>query len=254
MNVENQIQHNININVPPSDWGEERRENVENLLRNIASHIYILLRTPFVANIKVIPAPIDEDPMVLYRLPNETLYTVMLSVRDSYWAQYAHQFSHEFCHIISGYDKLKNNSNNWFHEVICEIASVFTVRRMAERWTSNPLYQINPSFAVSLDDYWKKRVSCPKTQISEGISLYSWLQDHEETLRRDPYQRLKNRLVAYQLLPIFEETPEGWNAIRNFPISEGYLKEYLINWYSLVDDEDKPFVARVSDAFGFTIT
>lgn len=144
-----------------------------------------MLRTPFVANIKVIPAPIDEDPMVLYRLPNETLYTVMLSVRDSYWAQYAHQFSHEFCHIISGYDKLKNNSNNWFHEVICEIASVFTVRRMAERWTSNPLYQINPSFAVSLDDYWKNVYLVLKHKYRK---VYLFIHGYRTT--RKPYEEI----------------------------------------------------------------
>ncbi len=77
--------------------------------------------------------------------------------------------------------------------------------------------------------------------------------EHEEELRKDEYQREKNALVAYQLLSIFEDTPTGWNAIRKLPTSKGFLKDYLNEWYSLVDLEDKPFVAHISEAFSYTI-
>ena len=73
-------------------------------------------------------------------------------------------------------------------------------------------------------------------------------------LREDEYQREKNAVVAYQLLPIFEDTSTGWNAVRNFPTSKGYLKEYLKDWYLSVESEDKPFVERLSNAFGYTIS
>ena len=258
MNTKNQIQHNVNIVVPPSNWGEGRRKDIEKLLIDTASHVVRLLRNPFAANIRVIPGPIDQDPITLYRSPTDTRYTIKLSARDDFWAQYAYQFAHEFCHVLSNYELLKKNLNNWFHEAICEIASVFTLRRMAERWSSNPLYQKNPGFTVSLDDYWKNRVSCPETQLPEGVSLDSWLLHNEDMLRvagyREKAERNKQYLVAYQLLPIFEEDPTGWNAVLKLPTSKGYLKEYLSDWYSLVDEEDKPFVARLSDAFGYTIT
>lgn len=78
MNTENQIQHNVHIVVPPSNWGEGRCEDVEILLKNTASHIFLLFRTPFDADIRVIPGPIDEDPICLYRSPTETRYTIKL--------------------------------------------------------------------------------------------------------------------------------------------------------------------------------
>ena len=255
MNTENQRQHNVHIVVPPCNWGEGSHVDVERLLWNTASHIFRLFRNLFDADICVKPGPVGEDPICLHRSPTETRYTIKLSVRDTLWNQYAYQFAHEFCHVISQHDNLKKNPNNWFHEVICELASVFTLRRMGERWHTEPPYPHWANYAVKLIKYecshrQKSQLEC---KLPDGVSLHSWLLDNEDGLRENKYQREKNSMVAYQLLPIFEGTPTGWNAVRNFPISKGYLKEYLKDWYSSVELEDKPFVARLSDAFGYTI-
>ena len=147
MNTKNQIQHNVRIVVPPSNWGEGRRKDVETLISDTASHLLCLLRNPFVADIHVIPRPIDEYPEVMYRSPTETRYTIKLSARDRCWDKYAYQFAHEFCHVLSNYELLQKNPNNWFHEAICELASVFTLRCMAERWPSYPPYPNWASYA-----------------------------------------------------------------------------------------------------------
>ena len=59
-----------------------------------------------------------------------------------------------------------------------------------------------------------------------------------------------NDLVAKQILPIFESVPQGWNAIRRLPSSLEKLACYLRDWHSSVGSIDKPFVKRLSDAFG----
>lgn len=255
MNTENQIQHNVHIVVPPSNWGGGRRGDVETLLRNTASHICRLFRNHFDADIRVIPGPVDEDPICLYRSPTETRYTIKLSARGKKWDQYAYQFAHEFCHVLSNHELLKKNPNNWFHEAICELASVFTLRRMGERWRTDPPYPSWSDYADILIKYEcsQRQNYQLKCKLPDGVSLHSWLLDNEEVLREDEYQREKNAVVAYQLLPIFEDTPTGWNTVRTFPTSKGYLKEYLSDWYSSVESEDKPFVARLSNAFGYTI-
>ena len=86
-----------------------------------------------------------------------------------------------------------------------------------------------------------------------GMNLHAWLSSHEDVLREDEYQRKKNKLVAYALLPIFESLPMGWNAIRSFPNCTGYLEEYFTAWHSSVDPVGKTFVARLSNAFDYTI-
>ena len=237
------------------DWGNFNVNEIGKLLKNTASHLGRLLRTPFEGTIHVEPTPPNQPvPLTLYREPPDDPFVIQLTARDHRWSQFAYQFSHEFCHVLSGFENLKDNPNNWFHEAICELASVFTLRRMAERWRTHPPYPNWADYAAKLRDYSEKTLSRQEVQLPEGVTLQSWLSSQEESLRKDAYQREKNALVAYALLPIFENTLEGWNAIRNFPTSSGHLADYLLDWHSSADPEDKGFVARVSNAFDYKIS
>ena len=131
--------------------------------------------------------------------------------------------------MLSGYERLKNNPNRWFHEAICELASVFTLRRMAEQWAVYPPYSNRAWYAQALKQYSQDLLSCPDVQLPEDVILQAWLLSHEEILRENEYQRKKNALVAYALLPIFESSPAGWNAIRSLPNSVGFLEEYFVD-------------------------
>ena len=243
----------MHLFVLPGNWGEAQLEDIRKLLIDTTSHMDRLLRSSFDGTIHVMPSPVDDDPIALYRTSTDAPYIIKLSVKDRLWNQYAYQFAHEFCHVLSDHDKLKDNPNNWFHEAICELASAFTLHRMGEQWLLNPPYPHWVSYADKLVEYSHQQQSRLKGELPEGISLHAWLSDNEDVLRENEYQREINAVVAYQLLPIFEDTPTGWNTICNFPTSKGYLKEYLSDWYSLVDMEDRPFVARISEAFGYTI-
>ena len=245
----------MQLHVQQADWGVARRDNIEGLLKNTASHLDRILRTPFEGTIHVKPTPPDQPcvPRTLYRSSHADSFVIWLSARDHKWAKFGYQFSHEFCHMLSGFENLKDNPNNWFHETICELASVFTLRRMAERWQTNPPYSNWADYARALRDYWRERLSRQEVQLPEGVTLRSWLSSQEESLRKDEYQREKNDLVAYALLRIFESAPEGWNAIRNFPTSSGCMADYLVDWHSSVEPEDKDFVLRISNTFDYKI-
>ena len=241
-------------------WGDDVEfENIMDLLKNTAFHINQYLSNPFDETIKVRPAPIEDYvPRVLFRDSPNDPYIIQLTARNMEWAQYAYQFAHEYCHVLSNYGQLENNKNGWFHEALCELASIFTLRSMAKQWKSNAPFPQWIDYADKLDSYAENRLSNPNTQLLEGMSLQAWLLDNEDMSRTSDYktevERNKQGLVAYQLLPLFEETPTGWNAIRNLPTSNGYLKDYLMDWYSLVDQEDKQFVARISNECGYSIT
>ena len=248
----------MQLYVSQTDWGNAQANDIEKLLKDTASHLNRLLRSPFEGRIHVEPSP-ETHPRILLRTSPDQPFVIWLSVRDRNWHYFAYEFSHEFCHVLSGFERLepkpnkRPKPNNWFHEAICELASVFTLRRMAERWPTNPPYPHWDGYAQVLKQYSQGRLSHPKVKLPEGVTLQAWLSSHEETLRQDRYKRKKNALVAYALLPIFESDPTGWNAIQSLPDSSGCLKEYFVDWYSSVDTEDKPFVARLSDAFDYTI-
>ena len=240
--------------VVSGEWGVARTADIEKLLSDVASHINGLLRTPWAGEVHVRPAPpSDPTPRVLFRFSKTGPIVIQLNCKDRRWAQYAYQFAHEFCHVLSGYEVLEGNPNNWFHETICELASVFTIRRMAERWPTHPPYPHWADYSKHLMEYaaeWKKR---EEVQLPIGTTLPDWLLSHEPGLRKDPHQRDKNALVAYALLPIFEEFPTGWNAIRKFPSSSGELKYYLSDWASGADLDDVPFVVRLADMLGHAL-
>lgn len=258
--MDNQTQKDIHLFVPPCDWGGDAIEDIRKVILDTKSYLTQLLRRPVNGIIVVMPSPIDKSPIVLSRTSPCDPYIIKLTARNCDWLKYAYQFAHEFCHVLSNYDQLQGNPNTWFHEAICALASVFTLHRMAGQWRTNPPYpkQEWKDYASVLDDKCQEWINRPETKLPEDIPLHSWLLHNEDMLRIADYkqkeERNKQHLVAYQLLPIFEGTPEGWNAIRKFPTSKGYLKDYLNEWHSLVDEEDKPFVARISGAFGYPIT
>ena len=150
---------------------------------------------------------------------------------------------------MSDYERLGEGPNGWFHETVCELASVFTLRRMAERWPTEPPYPNWGEYAGSLASYAHGYLSCEERQLPAGMTLAAWSQAEEESLRNDRYQRDKNAVVAYSLLPMFESDPAGWNAIRRLPASSAMLMDYLLEWHASVEPADKPFVKRILEAF-----
>ena len=246
----------IQLYVSQDDWGNIQPNEIAVLLQDTAFHINRLLRTPFRGKIQVEPSQVDH-PKVLYRSSVEGPYTIWISVRDDYWCQFAYQFAHEFCHVLSDHENIRDNPNNWFHEAICELASMFTIRCMAIRWLTHPAFLDRQDYAASLGAYGQDLLSNQDAQLPADMSLHSWLSLHEKGLRQAPVneneQRNNQALVASHLLPVFEKTPSGWNAIRKLPNSTDLLADYLVAWYSVVDPKDKSFVAKLSDTFGYTI-
>ncbi|MCY4416267.1 MAG: hypothetical protein OXE87_08175 [Chloroflexi bacterium] len=240
----------MKIEVEAQGWGEAIPSNIETLLANVASHLNRLLVVPVVEHIKVIPATGPSAvPRTLYRHGADGPITIQLTAHDTYWAKFSYQFAHEFCHVLSDYERLCDNPNQWFHEALCELASGFTLRCMAERWPTQPPYPNWADYAPALSDYADNLLTDDDHQVPDGQTLATWFPMYEAELRHDPYIRDKNAIVAYQLLPLFEANPSGWNAVRSMPSSTGILTEYLADWHECVQPADKPFVKRVIGAF-----
>ena len=240
----------MHIRVAPCDWGGAQLSNIQALLTNAASHITRQLREPFQGTIVVAATPsLVDGPMTHYRPSRQGSFTIHLSARNHYWSQFAYQFSHELCHVLSDFERLQEEPNGWFHEAICELASVFTIRRMAEQWPSRPPYPNWGEYANSLANYAEECLTQKECQLPAGMTLSTWLLAEEDSLRGDRYQRDKNAVVAYSLLPIFESEPAGWNAIKNLPDSTARFGDYLIEWRRMVEFTDRPFVNRIMDAF-----
>lgn len=239
------------IEIEQCDWGDADIADIRALLTNVAEHLNVLVDDPVAEQITVVAAPPARDyPMTHFRNPRgEGPITIQLAARDTYWAQFAYQFAHEFSHVLSNYERLEGNPNGWFHEALCELASVFALRRMASSWQTSPPWPHWGNYASKLADYANQLLAESGRQLPDELTIAKWLSNHENELRRDPYLRDKNAVVAYRLLPTFEAHPRGWNTVRNLPTSAGGLNDYLLDWYSQVDPKDRIFVGRIIEQF-----
>ena len=238
----------VTILVTGTNWGTGRPEDIKNLLENVAWHVTRHLREGVHATIKVVNNQLG--PQILLRVPEQTTYTVLLNTSDTYWAQYSYQFAHEFCHLVSNYERGFGKPNQWIEEAICEAASLFTLRGMGVTWKEKPPYASWQDFAKHLTAYADTQARKVEPRAAEDDMWEGWLGRHEDEGRKDPYIREGNRTVALRLLPLFEEYPEGWNAIRNLPVSEERIGQYLKEWKEEVNPCDRAFVSAIEAALG----
>ena len=200
----------MNITVVPSGWGLANPRDVQVLLLDTASHLNRLLRIPFTEVLAVVPAPShDPTPMTHYRsTPNEPI-CVQLTARDRRWAQFAYQFAHEFCHVLSDYERLRESQNGWFHEAICELASVFTLRRMAERWQTQSPYPHWGGYSGALASYSEDLLGCQERKLPEDTTLSVWVSSEEESLRQDRLPERKERSRSLRAIANLRNVSRG---------------------------------------------
>ena len=239
----------VAIHVKGDNWGEGRPQDIEVLLANVASHVTRHLREGVSPVIEVRNSP-RHGPMILYRPPGRSTYTVMLNTSGRRWAQYSYQFAHELCHLLSDYERLAGSANVWFHESLCELASLFTLRSMAVTWRTNPPFPHWANYAGSLRDYAQGRVSTVQDALPGDADVGAWLHAYELEGRKDPHNREANRIVALRILPIFERHPEGWNALGRLPASNAPIDQYLVQWKEAVHACDRRFVDQIEEALG----
>ncbi|MDE0114802.1 MAG: hypothetical protein OXN84_21285 [Albidovulum sp.] len=234
----------MKIKVLECCWGGACRADIQFLLQDVASHIARELRHPFDDTVLVMNLPNEDNPKAFYRRQGQSAYEVNLTAKGRKWSQFSYQFAHEFCHILAGHEQLNGNPNNWLHETICELASIFVLRRMAERWRSSPPFPHWKGYSEPLAEYIEAVVEKYRA-ISPANSFDAWLSSNEDRMRADSTVRDKNGVVALRLLPLFEEVPEGWNAVPRLPTSTGRIAEYIEAWKASACEVDRGFLERI---------
>lgn len=131
-------------------------------------------------------------------------HEIYLNTEIRYVSQAAYQFAHEMCHYRIPY--LVADNIRWLEESVCETASHFFMRKLAQSFSTRSDYPELKSYAPQFVRY------------SEEV-----LRDSREVDYRAPgqirrmelnwYLRQENRCVAATLLPLFEKRPVLWQAV-----------------------------------------
>lgn len=189
-------------------------------------------------------------PIVLYQRTLRGELVVQLSAKGNFWSQHAYQIAHEFCHILCRF-KDADRSNLWFEESLCELASIYALRQMAITWKSDAPYPNWRSYGQSLHDYADDVAG--KHALPEGKSFATWFGETLGELSKDPTQRDLNGIVAVQLLPIFEATPEAWQAIPFLNVGRSKERQsfddYLKAWHQNTPATLRHHVAKITGQF-----
>jgi len=236
---------------PDGDWGGASLADVEKVLYSAADTLWVQVPERRLAPIHVQP---KGGPIVLYKRGPGGAYRVRLNTGQTYWSQYAFQFAHEFCHILCRYEETEK-ANKWFEESVCETASLFALRRMAEVWKTDPPYPNWRAYASHLREYAEDRLK--KARLPKGTTLAAWYRKHADHLRREACDRPMNEIVAGALLPLFEEKPARWAAVQYLnagarPEPRSFQR-YLADWRANCPPAHRPFVRQVADLFGIRL-
>jgi len=236
---------------PDGDWGGASLADVTKVLRSAADTLWVQVPERRLAPIHVQP---KGGPIVLFKRGPEGVYRVRLNTGQTYWSQYAFQFAHEFCHILCRYEHTEK-ANKWFEESVCETASLFALRRMAEVWKTDPPYPNWRAYAPHLRSYAEDRLK--DARLPAGTTLAEWYARHADHLRKEACDRPKNEIVAGVLLPLLEEKPARWAAVQYLnaaakPEARSF-GQYLADWHTHCPAAHRPFVRQVADLFGIRL-
>jgi hypothetical protein len=204
--------------------------------------------------------PNEGSPITLFDHTADQRVAIGLNCRDTFWAQYAYQFAHEFLHALAGHSNdwrkpvLRGRKpNHWLEEALCETASLFALRAMAELWKTKPPYPNWKSFAAALLAYADERMGATRKDFPDDEDFHPWFRREEESLRGNATQRAKNNRIALRLLPLFEKEPAGWEAMTFFNLGErgpdATLAEHFRVWQSQTPEKLRPPVAKIAGCF-----
>ncbi len=149
----------------------------------------------------------EKDPRTLY---DHRPYEIKISARHTYWCQYVYQFAHELCHVMTNFDRVKQHPYKWFEEALCELCSLFVLRRLASTWRTEPPSAVYD--AAGFADEFKIYADGVTQARSEARpqDFASWFRKHAGVLEQDRYKRTLNGVVADALLPDFLTDRSVW--------------------------------------------
>jgi len=164
-----------------------------------------------------VPPPMEVSarggPILLFDRSAAGNLQVRLDTGGRRWSQYSFQFAHEVCHAACRERPGRNPAGHlWFEEALCETASLFVLRRMAEAWNREPPYPNWAAYAPRLREYAEERLE--ESPRPPGMTLAAWYERHRDELVSHPTDRANALAVAAGLLPLFEDRPDRWAAIR----------------------------------------
>lgn len=191
----------------------------------------------------------------------------------SLYSQQAFQFAHEFCHAIAGHSREgqrhdARHANHWLEECLCEVASLFSLRRMSEEWPNHKEFSKwttgDKPYAPSLYSYAQDRIDEALAKLPLNQDFRIWFESQEQFMRDHPVglekdEKTKEELrddytvIASRILPLLEAHPENWEAVSYLNLTphrdNKTLTDHLADWKTSCPERFRPFIEELERMF-----
>ncbi|MDQ1770109.1 hypothetical protein GQR60_14410 [Labilibaculum sp. A4] len=221
-----------------SFWGTARVNDISSVLNSVIEEFDRLIEDTSTRPLVIFNSEKNQNSIdyPLFQIGPDFNF-IFLHVKDTYWCKYAYQFAHEYCHhIIESNFKSKNTRFGWFEESICELASIFILKKMAESWKIKPPYPNWKDYSAALSDYADEILNRKSNSIDEYLG--SWINQNLSTLYENCENREINCAIATNLYDTFQAEHELWGLIPFLAKikvhNEMTWKEYLETWEDIL--------------------
>ncbi|MDP6544815.1 MAG: hypothetical protein QGH60_12545 [Phycisphaerae bacterium] len=239
----------LTVRVMGNDWGDANAGEIRGVLESAAGELW--RNFPERRLHPIIVQRSRRHPLTLYRRGPKGEYLIKVTPKGRFWCQFAYQFAHEFCHILANYSHKTPPGNKWFEESLCEMASIYVMRRMAVTWKTSPPPPQSKSYARAIQEYVDD-LQKAEDKLPKGKTLAVWYKENSAVLRKAPCMRAKNRIVANSLLSLFEANPGDWAAIgylNSGKAASDSFQDHLANWYLQTPVKHRKIVASIIKMF-----
>lgn len=248
---------NIDIEVAPHGWGGADVSNIQALLRSATAQFPFRL-------IGSAPPPMyvfysTSDPIILSERSKHNKVQIGLNAGGFYWSQYTYQFSHELVHLlirnmdVSQEKEATSRYATWLEESLCEVGSLYAIRSMARGWKTQAPYPDWSSYSEALQDYAQNVIDKAESQLRKRESFRKWFEGQQPRLQENAVDREANSVIATQMLPLFEQTPETWVALLYYSRADitasDSASEKFTKWAEACPEDLKPHVERLAVLF-----
>ena len=249
----------VRIVVERGAWGQALPVDIGKVAAGAAAEIWQWCAHSRIDGIRIYHRP--DCPQTDFMRALDGRIAIGLAVENPRWSQFAFQFAHEFCHALAQHSEAgrrgshePRHANLWLEECLCETASLFAMRRLAETWRTRAPYPNWRGFAPAHARYAADRLAERAHQLPAGQGFREWFAQQENSMRANAALRAKNVIVARQFLPLFEAAPEHWEAVtflNHGPRVKGkLLAAKFADWQAASPPAHRVFIARLGAVFG----
>jgi hypothetical protein len=178
---------------------------------------------------------------------------IYLDIQKSDWCKCIYEFSHELCHhVINTSFFQEKNTFRWFEETICEVAAIYFLYEIANKWRRSS-YTSWALYSSVICDYANAIKSKSKLRDVSSETFRDSFRLMSPVLFNEPCRRDYNRDIAVKLLPIFQKDPKTWRIIQHIHCiktpQEKDLKLFIENWGNIVPASLRKYVANIDEVF-----